>query len=86
MTSIVTRNGQVTIPKSGRDSLAIHAGAVLDFALQGAGMVVKVVRPAGVAKARLVKTRKGLRGVAPEPLEEAAIQKALASLCEASAP
>ena len=79
MTSVVTRNGQVTIPKTVRDSLAIHAGAVLDFAPRGAEMVVRVVKPDRRAKARMVKTRKGLRGVAPGPLDEAAIEKALAS-------
>lgn len=79
MTSVVTRNGQVTIPKSVRESLAIRPGAVLDFAPQGTDMVVKVVKPVERTKARLVKTRKGLRGVAPGPLEEVAIAKALAS-------
>lgn len=79
MTSIVTRKGQVTIPKAVRESLAIRAGAVLDFAPLGADIVVKVVKPAGRSQARLVKTHKGLRGVAPSPLDEAAIEKALAN-------
>ncbi len=79
MTSVVTRNGQVPTPKSVRDSLAIHADAVLDFAPQGADMVVKVIKPVGRSKAHLAKTLKGLRGVTPEPLDEAAIEKTLAS-------
>lgn len=52
---------------------------MLDFAPQGFDTVVKVIKPVGRSQARLVKTRKGLRGVTPEPLDEAAIEKELAS-------
>ncbi len=58
--------------------MAIHASAVLDFAPRGAEMVVRIVKPDRRAKARMVKTRKGLRGVAPGPFDEAAIENALA--------
>jgi antitoxin PrlF len=42
MKSIVSEKGQVTIPKSCRDRLGLHAGTVLDFqALDGKLIAIK---------------------------------------------
>jgi AbrB family looped-hinge helix DNA binding protein len=78
MTAVLTSKGQVTIPKAVRDDFALAAGAVLDFDRQGAEMVVRVLKPRSRPKARIVRTPRGLRGVAPEPVDAAAVAAALA--------
>ena len=48
-TATVTSKGQVTIPLAVRQALGLHAGAQLDFLLDGGGLRVVPLRPAAVS-------------------------------------
>ncbi len=62
MSTRVTRKGQVTIPKSVRDRLAIKPGTAVDFELAADGRVVLVKTGATRGKRRSAFAR--LRGSA----------------------
>lgn len=66
MASVITSKGQVTIPKSVRDRLKLHAGDRLDFIVEPNG-TVRIVPITGSVKE--------LKGLVPEPKRKLSLEE-----------